>query len=350
MSRDRQHLSARADAQLGARRALVHALDELLDNPAHPVVLLEVSLSRFLGYREADLVQRLAHRGASGYLRKALGIAEDGIALAREAVVQLDHGAPDPRPPRCQLDERLLDFGPGVEILEALRQRHSGGAEDLAAARLGAERDELGIDAVERHTEQDGEPAFERRRVEDREVGARAVLDAFPDALDQARALQDLLGERARRGIVGTEERQARPGMARWDSGEEVEVVVQDHRMHGLRGHVDHPGPRIPQPDQQEEQALLVEAHAGQLLELALVEGHGRHDDRGMGLLVAHGEGLPDREEAGLELPERGNLRVQCEIRGKWRLRNHSWSDSSRSRTWRQRWKRNGFSSVYSDV
>ena len=191
-----------------------------------------------------------------------------------------------PGPPRRQLDQRLLDVVLALEVLEPLRQRDAGLAEHLAAAGLGAEDREVGIGAVERDAEQHGELALERRRVEDGEVGARAVLDPLADALDQPRALEDLLGQRARRGVVGAEQRQARAGVARGDAGEELEVVVQDHRVHRLRGDVDHARPRVAQPDQQEEQPLLVEAGAGELAQLALVEGHRRHDHRGVRLLV----------------------------------------------------------------
>ncbi len=224
-----------------------------------------------------------------------------------------------------------------LEVLEPLRQGDAGLAEHLAAAGLGAEVGEIGVGAVERDAEQDGELALERRRVEDGEVGARAVLDPLADALDQPRALEDLLGQRARRGVVGAEQRQARPGVAGGDAGEELEVVVQDHRVHRLRGDVDDARPRVAQPDQEEEQPLFVEAGAGELAQLALVEGHRRHDHRGVRRLVLHGEGVPDLEQLRLEELELGPLGLGAEIGGEGGLWDHGRFGLNGSRGWAPR-------------
>ena len=77
---------------------------------------------------------------------------------------------------------------------------------------------------------------------------------------EQPRPLQDLLGERARRGVVGAQQREARARVAGRDAGQELEVVLQDHRVDRLRGDVDHARAGVAQADEQEEQPLLVEA------------------------------------------------------------------------------------------
>src|SRR5262249_2781777 len=108
-----------------------------------------------------------------------------------------------------------------------------------------------------------------------------------PDASDETRPLKDLLSERARGGVVRAEQREARPGVARGDAGEELQVVLEDDRVHRLRGHVDEPRPGVAQADEQEEQPLLVEVGAGELPELALVERERGDDYRGGRLRLA---------------------------------------------------------------
>ncbi len=91
------------------------------------------------------------------------------------------------------------------------------------------------------------------------------VHDPGPDALDEPRPLEDLLGEGARRGVVRAQEGEARAGVAGGDSGQELQVVLEqvvleDDRVDGLRGHVDHSRAGVAEADEQEEQPLLVEA------------------------------------------------------------------------------------------
>ena len=214
-----------------------------------------------------------------------------------------------------ELEERLLDVVERAEVLEALRKGHSRLAEDLPAARLRPEVPEGGVDAVQRDAEEDRELPLERRGVEDGEVGPRRVPDPGPDPLDQPGALEDLLREGARRVVVGAEERQARAGVARRDPDEELEVVLEDQGVDRLGGDEDDPGPGVPEADQEEQEALLVVARPLQLLELALVERQRRDDDRGVGLLVSHGDGVPDLLQPGLELLELGKLTLGRQVR-----------------------------------
>ena len=223
-----------------------------------------------------------------------------------------------------ELEERLLDVVKSAEVLEAFREGHARLAEDLPASRLRPEVPEGGVDAIQRDAEEDGELALERRGVEDGEVGPRRVPDSRPDPLDQPRALEDLLREGPRRVVEGAEEREARPGVARRDPDEKLEVVLEDQGMDRLRGDEDDPRPGIPEADQEEQETFLVVARPLQLPELALVEGERRNDDRRVGLLVSHGDGVPDFLQPGLELFELGKLTLGRQVRREGVFRDHA--------------------------
>ena len=60
--------------------------------------------------------------------------------------------------------------------------------------------------------------------------------------------------------------------MAGGHPGEELEVVLQDHGVHGLGGHVHHPRLGVAQPDEEEEQPLLVETRPREFAQFGLVE------------------------------------------------------------------------------
>src|SRR6202034_1031176 len=108
--------------------------------------------------------------------------------------------------------------------------------------------------------------------------------------------------------------------MAGGDAGQQLEVVLEDQRLYRLRGHVDHARPRVAQPDEQEKEALLVEARPGELFQARPVEGERGHDDRGVRLLVAHGERAPDVAQAWFEPLEGGDLLLRLQLPGEWRL------------------------------
>ena len=116
-----RHLAARADAQLRARRVLLGRLDELLDDAAHARELVEVERRRLGGHRELEVLQPLARRrprvGSSG-------IAEERVALAGEAVVELDHRArAAPAAALFSSSEGVLHLVLGAQVLHAQRQR-----------------------------------------------------------------------------------------------------------------------------------------------------------------------------------------------------------------------------------
>jgi hypothetical protein len=54
------------------------------------------------------------------------GVRDDGVALAREALVELHHRTPDARALLLQVGQGLLDVVLVAKILEALGQRHVG--------------------------------------------------------------------------------------------------------------------------------------------------------------------------------------------------------------------------------
>ena len=155
---DGDHLAAGADPELRRGRRLLGRLDELLHDPAHARELGEVDLGDLGGEGELEVVHGVLHRRA----RVLLGIAEKRVALAGEAVVQLDHRALDPRPALAQLDQRALHVVFGAQVFQALGHRDARLAEDLAAARLRAQVDEVRIHAVQGDAEEHGQLALQR--------------------------------------------------------------------------------------------------------------------------------------------------------------------------------------------
>ena len=119
--------------------------------------------------------------------------------------------------------------------------------------------------------------------------------------------------ERARRRVVRAQQRQPASRVARGNADEELEVVLEDERMHGLRRHEDDARPRIAKPDEKEQEPLLVEARTLELPHLGLVEGERRDDDRGVGLLVLHRDRIPDLGQARFQGLELGELLLERE-------------------------------------
>ena len=253
-------------------------------------------------------------------------IGEDGVPVAGEALVQLEDRAPQARTHPTQLGQGPFDVLRRSQVLHAQGTGHPGLAEYLPASRLGSQARETRVDAIERYAEEDRQLSLERRRVVDRQVGAGEVGNAGSDPLDQPRALQDLLRERDRGGVVGAKQRQPRPRVARRDAREELEVVLEEERVDGLRGHVYEMSPRVAEADQEEEQPLLVERGPRQLAELALIKGQGRHYDGCVVLFVPGEDRAPELGEARLEGVESRDLRFKVEIAGERRLGNHATS------------------------
>ena len=309
----------RIDAELAARGAGLPAFYELFDDSAHRFELLPVRGRRLRRNRKLRAPESIGKRGASGLL----GVAKKSVPLPRKALLELDHGAANSGTPAAQGFERAQDVVFRAKVFESLGQRDARFAKDLAAAGLAPQVLQLRIHSVQRNSEQDGEPALQRRRVEHGQERAVRVADAVTNPLDQAGAFQDLLGQGTRRGVIGAEESEPRAGVARGDPREQLEVVLEDERVHRPRSDVHHARLRVPEPDQQEEKPLLVVARPFELLELARIEGQRRHDDRGVGLLFPRGESVPEVGEPRLDPAEELPLGFDRKVAWKRRFRNH---------------------------
>src|SRR6266545_773358 len=312
--------SVRIDPELAARRARLLSFQKLLDDPAHRPDLFQVRGGGLRGNRKRHPAQRVGKRRPTVLLRKV----KEGVAFARKTLLQLDDGFADSRSLFSQRLESLDDVELRAQILESFRKRNARFAEDLAAPGLRSEVLQIRIDSVQRNSEQHREPALERRRVEDGQESASRVADAVSDPLDQTRTLEDLFGQRAGRGVLRAQKRQARARVARRDPGQQLEVVVEDQRMDRLRRDVDHVCLRVAESNQQEEEPLFVEARAFELLELPLVESHRGHDHGGIRLLFLRGECVPELVQPRLELPEQGELAFGRKVAGKRGFRDHA--------------------------
>jgi hypothetical protein len=328
VAREQHDFSVRIDPKLHAGRCRDGVLQELLDDAAALVEFLQVTGRRF----GRDGAGEMAQLGADGLATLGLRIPEEGVALAREALFELQHGFPDAGSPPSKAFERPDRIVFGLQVFEAFGERDAGLAEDLAASGLRAEPGERRIHAVQGNPEQDGQAPLERRRVEAGHERAGSVGDSVADPLDQARPLEDLFRQRARRGVVGAEQRQARARMARRDSGEKLKVVLEDERMDGLRGDVDHPSVRVAKPNQQEQESFFVVARGIELGQLGLVERQRRDHHRGVGLFFARRESVPEILESRLQSLELGNLGFEREVPGEGRLGNHDPEPRKRTR------------------
>ena len=135
---------------------------------------------------------------------------------------------------------------------------HPALGEEAAAARLGAEREEFRIRAVHGDAEREREVSLELRRVVRDEVSAIRIGNQLANASQDSRSLEQLLGQRLQRAVERRDEVEALARVRRDHARQQVEVVVDDAGADGLRGHVDEPGARLAQQEQQEQEALLV--------------------------------------------------------------------------------------------
>ena len=320
MGGDGHHLASRPGAQLGTGRADLRPLDKLLHDATHPAELREIRLTLLARCDEVEPVERPTHCHAATTPR----VAKNGIALAGKAFVQLDHRLTDSRPDDTEIGQCGQHLRLVPQILKPGRMQHPRFPEDLPAPRLGAMVRQGGVGAIQRDSQQHGELAFQRRRVEDAEIGLVGVGDRIADPLQEPGPLQDLLGERPGRRIMGAEHGEPMAGMARRHPEEVLQQVVDDVGVHRLGCHVDDAGPGVPQPDEQEEEPLLVVARAVELPELRLVQGHRRHHHRRARLLAVPQEQIPHLGQARLEPLEGVELVLQNELIRVGRLRDHA--------------------------
>ena len=263
--REKHHFALRVDPQLSRRRD-ARRLEELLDDAALRSELREIAVRGLLGHRGDDSSQIGNVEASSGRLssaKSALPSPEklsSNLNIARRSAGFRRRNASSPS--KSSASERRSSNPSGKSTPASRKMRR---LPDFVP-RCGDRR----IDTVQGDSEQDGELSLERRGVEDRQVGAARVGDPVADSLDQARPLQNLLGQRTRRGVVSAQETEPRARVAGGDSGEQLEVAFEDEGMHGLRRHVDHAGLRIAESNQEKQQPLLVVARGLELRELML--------------------------------------------------------------------------------
>ena len=134
-------------------------------------------------------------------------------------------------------------------------------------------------------------------------MGAVSVADQPADLLDQARPFQQLGRQRLGGGVLRGKEMQPAASVRGDDSGQELQVVIDDAGMDRLGGDVDHLRARLPQKQQQEQEPLLVRLHLGAREDRGVERHRGDDDDR-LRVLAHCLDGLPERDELGLEAVE----------------------------------------------
>ena len=143
------------ELELDARAAQLARDDPLLDDPAAALEALEVVVVGDVGRLQAHRVdafgdpQQLARRARAAEPAQL----DDRVALAGDAVVELDHDLPDPRPDGAQARDRGDHVGAAADVLDPERVRDAGAREQLAPAALGPEVGERGVGAVDRQLE-----------------------------------------------------------------------------------------------------------------------------------------------------------------------------------------------------
>ncbi len=195
-------------------------VDEFLDDATHAAELGEVRVAGLRLNRQLHLVHRRPD------VRLRLGWqAHDGVALTREALVELDDDLAGGRTLLPQFVNRPLDVELVAQVFGPLGQIDAGFAKHAPAAGLGAVIRMLWIESVQRNAQKHGQFPFERRRVEDREVRLLVIGNRGTNALDEPGPFDNLLGERTRRRVVATEHRHPRQGMRRRNARKEMQVV-----------------------------------------------------------------------------------------------------------------------------
>ena len=130
MGRDRHYLATRCRPELRARRGNLGCLQVLLDHASHVTKFREVGVRVLTGHGELEPTKRFGN----GTRRHVGWIREQGVAFAREAVIQLDHGPPDARRAPAEVDQCVRDFRLRRQVLETHRHFHRGLAEHFPAA------------------------------------------------------------------------------------------------------------------------------------------------------------------------------------------------------------------------
>ena len=152
-------------------------------------------------------------------------------------------------------------------------------AKTLPAPGLGAEWEEARVRGIHRNAEHEREVTLTPRAVVGDEVRSRRVRNEGGDVREQARAGEELVGQRDGGRVADGHERQPRARVARDDTGQQRQVVLHDLVTDRHRGDVDHPQPGLAQQEQQEEVALLHRLVHRTRRGRESIDAHRRHDD-----------------------------------------------------------------------
>ena len=241
---------------------------------------------------------RIAAGSSRGAGRRQVAQVDQRVALARDALVQLDDRLLHPGSRRPHLGEgrrrrRPCRAGPRGPADGGRRRRRRGGGSRSSCRTTapGGRRRRAGCRGRARGR------ARARRRERD-EVAELRVRDARPDGVEHARALQQLRRERPRRAVAGRHQVQPGAGVRGDHARQQRQVVVDDALVDRPAGDEDQVQPRLAQQQQQEEHPLLVDLdeRAGRR---RVVGRDRRHDDERLARQVQpHGAPAPGRGAA----------------------------------------------------
>jgi hypothetical protein len=133
---------------------------------------------------------------------------DDGVSFAAKPLGMFDNHAPGRWHLFPKLGDGSGDVRGAVDILDTFGVANAGFFETGPRAAFGAEVKERRVETVERDTELHGERSFESARGETGHVCPRG-LDRSSDSFDEARSLQNLLGERTRGSVVRGQQRES---------------------------------------------------------------------------------------------------------------------------------------------
>ncbi len=274
--------SQRVHPALHRRGPRSWGFDEAFGDASHLTELRQVAL-RVLGVgleREAewqaaaDLVTEV---GAGVDAREA----EHGVPFAGEAFVELDDRPAQFGVEALEPAERFDQIVLIAQVLKAVREGHPDAAEQLPAAALRSERRQGRIARVHGEIQPHRQASLGIGGGEARHVRALRRHQLGGDAVQQAGTVEDLRREWSSRAVVTRQQAEAALRMTSRNPGQQVEVVVDDRRVHRLAGHVDDLGAGEPQQHEHAQHPLLVVEHAGDLGQLRLGEAEaGDHDHR----------------------------------------------------------------------
>ncbi len=206
---------------------------------------------------------------------------ELGVAVTGDAFVVFDDDLGDGRFLAAHGEDGLDEVILRVQVFGAEGMRDAFLGEDAPAAALGAEGEVARIGAVHRDAQAHGQLALQIGGDKGYHVGQVEVGDGGFDLFEEARPLEQFMGEWPAGGVLGREQGQAFAGAAAGDRGQDVQVIVDDLGLDGQGCDVDQAHLGLAQEEEHEEHALFV-CLLGEDVELDVVDGEGGDDDDGV--------------------------------------------------------------------